>query len=282
MANTVEVKVPDIGNFKGVPVIEILVKVGDAVAKDQGLVTLESDKATMEVPASVAGVVKEIRVKLNDEVAEGAVVVVIETSADAASSPSPPRGEGRGEGASAPHTAAPSAAVAAPLPSQPSSVKGQEVKAQSATPGPQAAPASGRKADIECQVVVLGSGPGGYTAAFRAADLGQTTVLIERYVSLGGVCLNVGCIPSKALLHAARVIDEAAHAADIGITFGAPKIDLDKLRANKDKVVAQMVGGLAGMAKQRKVTVVQGTGTFISPNEIEVDGEGGKKLVRFE
>ncbi|MEO5560868.1 MAG: FAD-dependent oxidoreductase, partial [Dokdonella sp.] len=288
MANTIEVKVPDIGNFKGVPVIEILVKVGDPVAKDQGLVTLESDKATMEVPASVTGVVKEVRVKLNDEVAEGAVVVVIETSADAVSSPSSPRGEGRGEGASAPPSTAPAAATssapiaAASAPSPPPAVKVEGAKAQSATPGPQAAPASGRKADFECQVVVLGSGPGGYTAAFRAADLGQNTVLIERYVSLGGVCLNVGCIPSKALLHAARVIDEAAHAADIGITYGAPKIDLDKLRANKDRVVTQMVGGLAGMAKQRKVTVVQGTGQFISSNEIEVDGEGGKKLVRFE
>ncbi|MEO7325614.1 MAG: dihydrolipoyl dehydrogenase [Dokdonella sp.] len=268
---TFEVKVPDIGNFKGVPVIEILVKVGDSVAKDQGLVTLESYKATMEVPASVAGVVKEVRVKLNDEVAEGAVVVVIETAASL-----PPSGEG---GAVAPDEGKPQPAVSSPGKASPS-------PAPAVRPLPEgevkASAASGRKADIECQVVVLGSGPGGYTAAFRAADLGQTTVLIERYVSLGGVCLNVGCIPSKALLHAARVIDEAAHAADIGITFGAPKIDLDKLRANKDKVVAQMVGGLAGMAKQRKVTVVQGTGTFISPNEIEVDGEGGKKLVRFE
>ncbi|MFI4970007.1 MAG: dihydrolipoyl dehydrogenase, partial [Lysobacterales bacterium] len=147
---------------------------------------------------------------------------------------------------------------------------------------PRRAADSTRKPDLECQVVVLGSGPGGYTAAFRAADLGQSTVLIERYATLGGVCLNVGCIPSKALLHAARVIDEAAHASDIGISFGKPKIDLDKLRANKDKVVAQLTGGLASMAKQRKVTVVQGTGRFISPHEIEVDGKGGKKLVRFD
>jgi dihydrolipoamide dehydrogenase len=145
-----------------------------------------------------------------------------------------------------------------------------------------AAAESGRKADIECQVVVLGSGPGGYTAAFRAADLGQDTVLIERYPALGGVCLNVGCIPSKALLHAARVIDEAAHSADIGIAFGAPKIDLDKLRAYKDKVVAQMNGGLASMSKQRKVRVVEGTGAFASPHEIEVATKDGTKLVRFE
>jgi dihydrolipoamide dehydrogenase len=264
MANTIEVKVPDIGNFTGVPVIEILVKPGDTVAKDQGLVTLESDKATMEVPSSVAGVVKEVRVKLNDEVAEGAVVAVIEVGAEAAT-------------AAAPAAAPASAATPAPA-AQPPAAKPEAPK----TPAPQAAAASGRKADIECQVVVLGSGPGGYTAAFRAADLGQTTVLIERYAALGGVCLNVGCIPSKALLHAARVIDEAAHAGDIGISFTEPKIDLDKLRAFKDKVVAQMVGGLAGMSKQRKVTVVEGTGMFVSPNEIEVTTKDGKKLVRFE
>src|SRR5690606_31977274 len=211
----VEAKVPDIGGYEDVPVIEILVKAGDTVAKDQGLVTLESDKATMEVPSSVAGVVKEIRVKLDDKVAEGTVVAVVE-AAEAASSPSPLRGEGRGEGKSAPSTTP-------PAPASP--------PAQAAKPGPTAATDSGRKADLECQVLVLGSGPGGYTAAFRAADLGQDTVLVERYAPLGGVCLNVGCIPSKALLHAARVIDEAAHAGDIGIAFGAPKIDLDKLRA---------------------------------------------------
>jgi len=259
MTNTIEVKVPDIGNLTGVPVIEILVKVGDTVAKDQGLVTLESDKATMEVPSSAAGVVKEIRVKLNEEVAEGAVVAVVETAqADTAKA--------------APAAAAP-ASTPAPAPAS--------APASSAT-APKAASASGRKADFECQVVVLGSGPGGYTAAFRAADLGQDTVLIERYAALGGVCLNVGCIPSKALLHAARVIDEAAHSADIGITFGAPKIELDKLRAYKDKVVAQMNGGLAGMSKQRKVRVVEGSGMFVSPNEIEVATKDGAKLVRFE
>ncbi|WP_300619753.1 dihydrolipoyl dehydrogenase [Dokdonella sp.] len=260
MASTIEVKVPDIGNFSGVPVIEVLVKVGDTVAKDQGLVTLESDKATMEVPSSAAGVVKEIRVKLGDEIGEGAVVAVIEAADAAGAEPAKPA-------AAAP--AAPAPATAAPTP-PPSAA------------APKAAGDSGRKADIECQVVVLGSGPGGYTAAFRAADLGQNTVLIERYGPLGGVCLNVGCIPSKALLHAARVIDEAAHAGDIGIAFGQPTIDLDKLRAYKDKVVAQMNGGLAGMAKQRKVTVVTGTGRFVSPHEIEVETKDGIKLVRFE
>jgi len=263
MANTIEVKVPDIGNFTGVPVIEILVKPGDTVAKDQGLVTLESDKATMEVPSSVAGVVKEVRVKLNDEVAEGAIVAVIE-AADAGAAKT-----------ATPAPAAPATAAAALAPVSAPALA-------SSAPAPKAASASGRKADVECQVVVLGSGPGGYTAAFRAADLGQDTVLVERYAALGGVCLNVGCIPSKALLHAARVIDEAAHAGDFGIAFGEPKIDLDKLRAYKDKVVAQMVKGLDGMSKQRKVRVVEGTGTFVSPNEIEVVTKDGTKLVRFE
>ena len=255
---TTEVKVPDIGDYSNVPVIEILVKPGDTVTKDQGLVTLESDKATMEVPASAAGVVKEIKVKLGDEISEGTVVAIIDAEGAAAA---PAKAE-------APK-AAPAPAPAAATPA-------------AAPPVPKAAGASGRKADIECQVVVLGSGPGGYTAAFRSADLGTNTVLIERYATLGGVCLNVGCIPSKALLHAAKVIDEASHAADIGIDFGAPKIDIGKLGGFKNKVVAQLTGGLAGMAKQRKVTVVQGTGKFVSPNEIEVEGKDGRKLVRFE
>ena len=269
---TIEVKVPDIGNYSGVPVIEVLVKPGDAVAKDQGLVTLESDKATMEVPSSVAGVVKEVRVKLNDEVSEGDIVAVVEV-ADAGASSKP-----ASQASSSPRPLAGEAAA------QSAAGEGKRETPSQEQPSPQPSPASGRggKADIECQVVVLGSGPGGYTAAFRAADLGQSTVLIERYAALGGVCLNVGCIPSKALLHAARVIDEAAHAKDYGIEYGAPKIDLPKLRAYKDKVVAQMNSGLAGMAKQRKVTVVTGNGMFVSPREIEVETKDGKKLVRFE
>ena len=267
MANTIEVKVPDIGDFDGVPVIEILVKPGDRVDRDQGLVTLESDKATMEVPASVAGVVREVRVKLNDQVAEGTVVAVIETSAAAA--PPPPQ---EGTARAAADSAAASAAAPAP----------RAAARAGAVPVTSAAAESGRKADIECDVVVLGSGPGGYTAAFRAADLGQDTVLVERHGALGGVCLNVGCIPSKALLHAARVIDEAAHSAEIGITFGKPKIDLDALRANKDKVVAQMVKGLDGMARQRKINVVRGHGAFVSAHELEVSDAAGKRtLVRF-
>jgi len=280
MANTIEVKVPDIGNYSDVPVIEVLVKPGDTVAKDQSLVTLESDKATMEVPSSVAGVVREIRVKVDGTVSEGDVVAVIESS-DAGASPSPLPATGE---AAAPRAAGegkretPSQVPPSPQPS-PASGRGGIADA---TPAPKGASETGRKADIECQVVVLGSGPGGYTAAFRAADLGQSTVLIERYPALGGVCLNVGCIPSKALLHAARVIDEAAHAKDYGVEYGEPKIDLSKLRAYKDKVVAQMNSGLAGMSKQRKVTVVTGTGTFVSPREIEVETKDGKKLVRFE
>ena len=253
---TVEIKVPDIGNYKDVPVIELLVKPGDVVKKDQGLITLESDKATMEVPSSAAGTVKELRVKVGDAVGEGMVVAVLET-------------EGAAAAAAPAAKPAPAAAPAAAAPPP-------------AAPAPKAAAASGRKADFECQVVVLGSGPGGYTAAFRAADLGLNTVLVERYDSLGGVCLNVGCIPSKALLHAAKVIDEAAHAAHIGIEFGAPKITLDKLRAYKESVVGKLTGGLASMAKQRKVTRVTGTGKFVSPNEIEVATSDGAKIVRFE
>ena len=284
--STIEVKVPDIGDFKGVPVIEILVKPGETIAKDQSLITLESDKATMEVPSSVAGVVKEVRVKVGDEVAQGSVVAIVETEGAAAAPPSAQRGEApKAEGGGASSTMAtgdPKTPPSAPAAASPASGGSESRTSPQGVSAPKAAGDSGRKADFDCDVVVLGSGPGGYTAAFRAADLGQNVVLVERYGALGGVCLNVGCIPSKALLHAARVIDEAAHTADIGITFGAPKIDLDKLRAYKDKVVAQMNGGLAGMSKQRKVTVVTGTGAFVSPHEIEVDTKDGKKLVRFK
>ena len=282
MANTIEIKVPDIGGHDNVPVIEVLVKVGDKVEKEQSLITLESDKATMEIPSSVAGVIKEFKLKVGDEVSEGAVIAVLETSSEAAaSSPSPLRGEGRGEGPtspSAPTTASgTSQSPASPSPSpQSSPLRGEEAKA------PQAAASSGKTADIECKLVVLGSGPGGYTAAFRAADLGIDTVLVERYATLGGVCLNVGCIPSKALLHAAAVIDEADAMAAHGVTFGKPKIDIDKLRSFKNKVVGQLTGGLASMAKQRKVRTVQGVGTFVSPNEMEVETAEGKKLIRFE
>jgi dihydrolipoamide dehydrogenase len=259
---TIELRVPDIGDDKDVPVIELLVAVGDSVAKDQGLVTLESAKATMEVPASAAGVVTALKVKLGDMVSAGDVIALVESAAAAAPTPAPAT-------AKSPAPAAPAAPQAAAV---------QATNAVAAKP----VPASGRKADIECGLLVLGAGPGGYTAAFRAADLGLDTVLVERYDALGGVCLNVGCIPSKALLHAAEVLVEARHAEDFGISFGAPKIDLDKLRGHKEKVVGQMVKGLSGMAKQRKVRTVTGTGTFVSANELEVRESGGSKLIRFE
>ncbi|QRP64349.1 dihydrolipoyl dehydrogenase [Rhodanobacter sp. FDAARGOS 1247] len=270
MANTIEIKVPDIGGHDNVPVIEVLVKAGDTVAKEQSLITLESDKATMEIPSSAAGVVKEVKLKVGDEVSEGAVIAVVEVAGETAAAPAAK--------AEAPEAAAPTpAAVPAATPPQPSPAsRGGSESA------PKAAAASGRKADIECKLVVLGSGPGGYSAAFRAADLGVDTVLVERYDSLGGVCLNVGCIPSKALLHAAAVIDEAAAMSAHGVSFGAPKIDLDKLRSFKTKVVGQLTGGLAGMAKARKVRTVVGTGMFVSPNEMEVQTAEGTKLIRFE
>ncbi|MDA0573042.1 dihydrolipoyl dehydrogenase [Burkholderia gladioli] len=256
----IEVKVPDIGDFKEIPVIEVLVKAGDTVEKEQSLVTLESDKATMDVPSSEAGVVKEVKVKVGDNVSEGTLIVVLEGSADAAKP-----------------------AEKAPAPAAKPAEKAAEKPAEKAAPAaaPQAGSYSG-SADIECDMLVLGSGPGGYSAAFRAADLGMKTVLVERYSVLGGVCLNVGCIPSKALLHTALVLDEAAALAHHGISFGKPEIDLDKLRDFKSGVVKQLTTGLAGMAKARKVEVVTGVGSFVDPNHLEVQVEGGKKVVKFK
>jgi dihydrolipoamide dehydrogenase len=272
MANTIELKVPELGGSHDVPVIEILVKVGDTVAKDQSLVTLESDKATMDVPASQGGKIVEIKVKVGDALNDGSVIALIEAEAGGSAS-----------------AAKPVAAAAAPAASKPAAPAAggtvSEAPAPAPTasgPAPKAAADSGRKADIECQLVVLGSGPGGYTAAFRGADIGLDTVLVERYAILGGVCLNVGCIPSKALLHAAAVIDEAEAIAAHGITFGKPTIDLDKLRSFKEKVVGKLTGGLAQMAKARKVRTVTGVGTFISANEMEVQTAEGTKLIRFE
>jgi len=250
MANLVEVKVPDIGDFKDVAVIELMVKPGETIAVDTGLMMVESDKASMEIPSSHAGVVKEIKVKVNDKVSEGSVILVVEAS-----------------GAPATASAAP-AAAAAPSPAA----------AAPAATVPNAAKYSG-KADLECEVLVLGAGPGGYSAAFRSADLGMKTVLVERYATLGGVCLNVGCIPSKALLHTASVMDEVKHLPDHGIKYGAPEIDIDKLRAFKDGVIKKLTGGLAGMAKARKVEVVTGVGTFLDPYHVEVVATDGKKTV---
>jgi len=274
MANTIEIKVPDIGDNSSVPVIEILVQVGDTVTKEQSLITLESDKATMEIPTSVAGVIKEIKLKVGDEVSEGSVIAMVEAASDeAVEATSPNKHE-----VAKPESA--KAEVAKPEPAKVDAPAASNDKP--AAPAPKAAGESGRKADIDCKLVVLGSGPGGYTAAFRAADLGVDTVLVERYATLGGVCLNVGCIPSKALLHAATVIDEAEAMAAHGITFGKPKIEIDKLRDFKTKVVGKLTGGLTSMAKQRKVRTVEGVGAFISPNELEVQTKDGKKLIRFE
>ncbi len=282
MANTIEVKVPDIGGYDDVPVIELLVAVGDVVKQDQGLVTLESDKATMEVPSSAAGKIVDLKVKVGDKVSEGSVIAVLEAQGAGAEAATPVS-----QPTSATTKAGPAAAPASSMaPAAPPAAPPVTPSPAAPATGPQAAPASGRKADIECRIVVIGSGPGGYNAAFRAADLGMDTVLVERYPALGGVCLNVGCIPSKALLHAAAVIDEAAHASDYGVDFGKPAISLDKLRAYKDRVVGQLTKGLAGMSKQRKVRVVAGTARFVSPHELEIQAGSGDgattQLLRFE
>jgi len=239
MANVVDVKVPDIGDYKDVEVVEVLVKPGDTVTKEQSLISLESDKATMEIPAPEAGVVKEMVVKLGDKVSQGSVILKLES----------------GEKSEAPEE---KQKPAAPQPATPQPATPQSV--QSST-------------KFDCDMLVLGSGPGGYSAAFRAADLGMTTILVERYPVLGGVCLNVGCIPSKALLHTAAIMDAASELAEHGIAFGEPKLDLHKLRAFKGKVVGKLTGGLASMAKMRKVTVVQGVGKFAGKNSIEVEGK---------
>ncbi|MGA7777051.1 MAG: dihydrolipoyl dehydrogenase [Paraburkholderia sp.] len=263
----VEVKVPDIGDFKDVDVIEVNIKPGDVIENEQALMTLESDKASIEVPSDTAGTVKEVRVKAGDKVSQGTVIALVESSADAAPAKDAPKAPAKEpEKAPAQAEAKPQAAPAAP---------------KAATPAPQAGSFSGN-ADIECDMLVLGSGPGGYSAAFRSADLGMKTVLVERYATLGGVCLNVGCIPSKALLHTALVIDEAEALGAHGITFSKPQIDLDKLRDFKSGVVKKLTGGLAGMAKMRKVEVVTGNGAFVDPNHMEVVTEGGKKVVKFK
>ncbi|QYD67511.1 dihydrolipoyl dehydrogenase [Paraburkholderia edwinii] len=269
----VEVKVPDIGDFKDVDVIEVNIKPGDVIEKEQALMTLESDKASIEVPSDTAGTVKEVRVKAGDKVSEGTVIATVETSGEAA-----PAKEEKKAAQKPAEAAAPAAAAAA----QPAAAQSAAQAApKQAAAAPQAGSFSGT-ADIECDMVVLGSGPGGYSAAFRAADLGMKTVLVERYATLGGVCLNVGCIPSKALLHTALVIDEAAALGAHGITFAKPQVDLDKLRDFKSGVVKKLTGGLAGMAKARKVEVVTGVGAFVDPHHMEVQTEGGKKVVKFK
>jgi dihydrolipoamide dehydrogenase len=251
VSQTIEIKVPDIGNFKNVAIIEISVKAGDTVEKEQTLVSLETDKATVDVPSPVTGVVKQLKVKVGDKVSEGSVLLMMESSA-----------------------AAPAPAASQPVP-------------QAAAPAPaaQAAPVAAVnmvKGDIHAEVVVLGAGPGGYTAAFRAADLGKQVVLIEKEKALGGVCLNVGCIPSKALLHVAKVITEAEEVSHHGVTFGKPKIDIDGIRAWKESVISKSTGGLAALAKQRKVQVVTGKAQFSSANSLTVQTAEGEKVITFD
>jgi dihydrolipoamide dehydrogenase len=259
----VEIKVPDIGDFDEVAVIELLVKVGDTIRPEQSLITVESDKASMEIPASHGGVVTELKVKIGDKVKQGSVVVMLEAAgAVSESKPAP-----------APAASAPAAPVS--------------VAPAAAAP---VASSFGGSADLECDVVVIGGGPGGYSAAFRAADLGLKVIVVERYATLGGVCLNVGCIPSKALLHVAAVMDEVSHMADLGVDFGAPVVNIDKLRGHKEKVIGKLTGGLAAMAKMRKVTTVRGYGNFVGANHLEVEETSGtaqektgtKKVIAFK
>ena len=250
----IEVKIPDIGDFKDVDVVEVLVKAGDKVEKEQSLLSLESDKATIEIPSPHAGVVKELRVKVGDKLSQGATVLMLEESSGAAA-----------PAAASPVNLAPPSSSPAPSPS----------------PSPAVA-AFGGPADLSCDVLVLGAGPGGYSAAFRAADLGMSVVLVERYATLGGVCLNVGCIPSKALLHVAAVMDEAQNISEHGIVFGKPEVDIDKLRGWKEKVVGKLTSGLSGMAKARKVIVLQGLGSFAGPKHLMVETKEGRKLVAFK
>ncbi len=270
----IDVQVPDMGDFKDVAIIEVLVKPGDTVKAEQSLVTVESDKASMEIPSSHAGVVKELKVALGDKINQGTVILTLE-SADA------------GAAASASPDAAPAAAPAAAPVSAPVAAAGSSAPVVAA---PAPAGSYSGPVDVECDVLVLGGGPGGYSAAFRAADLGLNAVIVERYAALGGVCLNVGCIPSKALLHVAAVMDEVRHLADAGVEFAEPSVNIDKLRGHKEKVIGKLTGGLAAMAKMRKVTTVRGYGVFIDPYHLKVEettgaGQektGAAKVVRFK
>jgi dihydrolipoamide dehydrogenase len=274
--SVIEVKVPDIGDFDEVTVIELMVKPGDSIKLEQSLITVESDKASMEIPSSAAGVVKELRVKMGDKVKQGSVVLTLE--------------------------AASSSVRAEPVEVIASSSTGSGITVNSASNQPLAQQNNAQAAitsiassyagnvDMDCDLLVLGAGPGGYSAAFRAADLGLKVIIVERYATLGGVCLNVGCIPSKALLHVAAVMDEVSHMADLGVDFGKPVVNIDKLRGHKEKVIGKLTGGLAAMAKMRKVTTVRGYGAFISANHVEVEETSGaaqektgsKKVIQFK
>ncbi len=284
----VEIKVPDIGDFDEVTVIEVLVKVGDTIKVEQSLITVESDKASMEIPSSQAGVVKAVKVKLGDKVKQGSVVLELDSAA-AAAAPEPP-----------PASSTPAISAENSVPNRPLALA---EPAQAATksiansgdvpPAAATAPADSTfdgNADLDCDLLVLGGGPGGYSAAFRGADLGLKVVLVERYATLGGVCLNVGCIPSKALLHVAAVMDEVSHLAALGVDYGSMTLDIDKLRGHKEKVIGKLTGGLAAMAKMRKVTTVRGYGAFVGANHLEVEETTGtaqektgtKKVVAFK
>ncbi|MFL5439680.1 MAG: biotin/lipoyl-containing protein, partial [Myxococcales bacterium] len=262
---TQEVTVPDIGDFKDVPVIQVFVKPGDEVKKEDPLVSLESDKATMDVPSPADGKVKEVKLKVGDKVSKGSAILVLETAeagpSKEAPAPSP---------AAAPAKKAPESA--AQRPTQPQEPAKPAPAARPSAPAPAAGPTYRGQVDVEGAMLVIGSGPGGYSAAVRSADIGMKTVLVERYPTLGGVCLNVGCIPSKALLHVARVIAEGEEAAEQGVKFGEPEIDLDGVRAFKQRTVERLTGGLAQMAKGRNVRVVQGTARFTGPHTLDVDG----------
>jgi len=262
----IDIKVPDIGDFAEVGVIELLVAPGDTVEVEQSLITVESDKASMEIPSSHAGVVKALNVKLGDKVNEGSVILTLDTADAVVAAPATASASSASKSTPAPASQAP----VAPVP---------------------VAASYGGGTDLDCDVLVLGGGPGGYSAAFRAADLGLKVVIVERYATLGGVCLNVGCIPSKALLHVAAVMDEVGHLAALGIDYGgAPKLDIDKLRAHKEKVIGKLTGGLGAMAKMRKVTTVRGVGSFVGPNHLVVEETAGagqektgkKQVVQFK
>ncbi|MBA3597531.1 MAG: dihydrolipoyl dehydrogenase [Methylibium sp.] len=285
----IEIKVPDIGDFKDVAVIEVLVAPGDSVTAEQSLITVESDKASIEIPAPQAGVVKELRLKVGDVVNEGSVILMMETSggAEAPPAPAPPAGAAAKPQAQTPAAKAPTLDASSGTVAFGNGVSGQQPPAGDVAtqqrpgagatgnvPAPAAAAFRGA-VDHDCDLLVLGAGPGGYSAAFRAADLGLKVVLVERYAKLGGVCLNVGCIPSKALLHVAGVMDEVRHFGDLGIGYPEPAIDLAKLRTHKDKVVGKLTGGLAQMAKMRKVSVVRGLGSFVDANHLKVEETSG-------
>jgi dihydrolipoamide dehydrogenase len=307
-----EIRVPDIGDFKDIEVIEVLVSAGDTVATEQSLITVESDKASMEIPSPVSGRIVEVRIAVGDKVSQGTVIATLEEATGRTPSSAAPPGEAK-PSASSPAPASSSSPASSPAPapspapaSSPApaqrgdgatgagygagSAAAPKTQADNATSASKAAAPVDRNADVKCGMLVLGGGPGGYSAAFRAADLGMNVVLVERYATLGGVCLNVGCIPSKALLHVAAVVDEARSMAAHGIDFGEPKVDLDALRGWKSKVVGKLTGGLAGMAKARKVEVIRGYGRFVDAHHLEVEvtsGDGQKptgdtKLIRFD